>query len=98
MHFLERDAWQTWDYAYRFDAPPQVCERFAIALMERQSFHSPNAIIETSPFTNFPVGSLHFPVWFDVSTVKNGLLISGDKWIYAVVDLDRGRLYYYNSH
>jgi hypothetical protein len=98
VYFLEHNAWQTWDYVYRFDAPPQVCERFAIALMNSQSFHSPNCSIKTSIFTNFPVGSLHFPAWFDVSTVKNGLLISGDDWIYAVIDRDRGRLYYYNSH
>jgi hypothetical protein len=79
-------------------APPQVCERFAVALMKRQSFHSPNCTIKTGAFTSFPVRSHHFPAWFDVSTVKNGLLISGDDWIYAVVDRDRGRLYYYNSY
>ena len=98
VHFLDHNAWQSWDYVYRFDAPPQVCEQFAIALMKRQSIHSPNCTIKTSAFTNFPVGSRHFPTWFDVSTVKDGLLISGDDWIYAVVDRDRGRLYHFNSH
>lgn len=98
VHFREYNAWQTWDYVYRFDAPPQVCERFAIELMKRQSFHGRNCTIKTNAFTKFPVGSRHFPPWFDVSTVKDGLLISADDWIYAVVDRDRGRLYYYNSH
>jgi hypothetical protein len=98
VHFLEYSAWQAWNYAYRFDAPPVVCERFAVGLMKSQSLHSTNCTITTNAFTRFPLLSRHFPDWFDVSTVKNGLLISGDDWIYAVVDLDRGRLYYYDSH
>ena len=34
VHFREYKAWQTWDCVYRFDAPPQVCERFAIELSD----------------------------------------------------------------
>jgi hypothetical protein len=97
VYFYEFNAWQTWNYAYRFDAPAKVCERFAAELMQRQWFQPGTCTIKTNPFTGFPIKS-HLPTWFDVVSVTNGVLLSGSDWIYAVVDQDRGRLYYFNSH
>ena len=98
VHFMEWTAWQSWDYVYRLDAPAEVCERFAIQLMRRQSIRGNNCTIKTNEFTGSFIRSRHFPPRFDVFTVTNGLLITADDWIYAVVDRKRQRLYYYNSH
>jgi hypothetical protein len=95
VQFLEYSAWQSWNYVYKFDAPQLVCQRFAIDLMKRQRR---NCTITTNQFTKFPLGMRDFPSWFDVATVKNGVLFSADNWFYAVVDLERGRLYYYNGN
>lgn len=53
-------------------------------------------MITKEPFVRFPV-SWTFPDWFDVNEVNNGTLITNG-WLYAVVDTDRRRLYYYGSH
>jgi hypothetical protein len=98
VHFYEWTAWQSWSYAYRFDASPEACHAFAVTLMERQSFRRSGAVIKTNVFTKPPVVDLHLPGWFDVTSVTNGTLLTCDDWSYAVVDLDRGRLYYYNSN
>ena len=98
VHFEEWTAWQSWRYAYRFDASPAVCQAFAVTLMERQSLRRSKAVIKTSMFTNVPVIDRHLPTWFDVTSVANGTLLTCDNWSYAVVDLDRGRLYYFNSN
>ena len=97
VFFYEWSAWQSWDYEYRFDATPEICEKFAIDLMTMQSYAKEGPTIIKGEFEQFPIES-EFQPWFDVNSVTNGLLISGDDWIYAVVDRDRGRLYYYNSH
>jgi len=62
--------------------------------MEQQQC-SPKDIVKTS-FTEFPT-SWNFPSWFDVDSVTNGILLTGRDWIYAVIDLDSGNLYYYSS-
>ena len=97
VHFEEHSALYSWDYLYRFDAPPQVCQQFAIELMKRQSHHGENCVIKTNVFSALPVRLPNPPPWFDASTVTNGLLFTADDWFYAVVDLGRGRLYYYNG-
>lgn len=66
-------------------------------LMKDHSFRKGAPKIVKSEFDRFPIES-DFRPWFDVDTVANGELITGDDWIYAVIDRDRGRLYYYNSH
>jgi hypothetical protein len=100
VHFEEYSAWQAWDYLYRFDAAPQVCQRFAIELMKQQSRHRENCAIKTNVFTALParLQLRNPPPWFDVSTVTNGLLFTADDWFYAVVDQGRGRLYYCNYY
>jgi hypothetical protein len=95
--FLEINGWQTWNYSYKFDASPGVCSSFAISLMKQQSLKGTSCTIQSNAFTTFPI-KRHIPPWFDVDSVTNGILYSGDNWIYAVVDTQRGRLYYYNSH
>ena len=97
VHFEEHSGWQSWVYFYRFDAAPQVCQRFAIELMKQQSHRGENCVIKTNVFTTLPLRLRNPPPWFDVSTVTNGLLFTADDWIYAVVDQGRGRLYYYNG-
>ena len=97
VNFHEEGEWQIWKYFYKFDDTPEVCESFAISLMKEQSSKGTNCVITKTQFTRFPVGTA-LPPWFDVSTVTNGILLSGDDWIYAVVDKERGRLYYYNGH
>lgn len=98
VHFEEWTAWQSWRYAYRFDASPAVCQTFAVTLMERQSFRRSGAVITTNIFTKVPVTDRHLPTWFDVTSVTNGTLLICDDWSYAVVDQGRGRLYYYNGN
>jgi hypothetical protein len=98
VYFQEFTAWQSWDYLYRFDAPPQVCQQFAVELMKCQSHRRRNCAIKTNVFTTFPIGLRRPPAWFDVSTVTNGLLLTADDWFYAVIDQSRGRLYYYNGN
>jgi hypothetical protein len=66
--------------------------------MKNQSFQGKDVVIEVSEFEAFPIGSTRFQPWFDVHTVKRGALITADDWIYAAIDYDRNRLYYYNSH
>lgn len=95
VQFREHRAWQSWDYVYKFDAPPPVCQQFAIDLMKRQRR---GCAITTNEFTKFPLSVRGFPSWFDVGTVTNGILLSADNWYYAVVDVERGRLYYYNGN
>ncbi|MCX6917015.1 MAG: hypothetical protein NT167_28915, partial [Verrucomicrobia bacterium] len=64
MHFCEWTAWQSWRYTYRFDASPEVCQAFAVKLMERQSFRRSGAVIKTNIFTEVPVIDRHVPAWF----------------------------------
>jgi hypothetical protein len=97
VHFEEHSGWQSWVYLYRFDAAPEVCQRFAIELMKQQSDRGGNCVIKTNVFTTLPLRLRNPPLWFDVSTVTNGLLFTADDWFYAVVDQGRGRLYYFNG-
>jgi hypothetical protein len=97
IHFFEWTAWQSWRYAYRFDANPDVCQAFAVKLMEQQSFRRSDAAVKTNTFSKVPVIDRHLPAWFDVTSVTNGTLLTDD-WSYAVVDRSRGRLYYFNSY
>jgi hypothetical protein len=97
VHFYKRSGWQSLSYQYRFDAPEQVCKEFAIELMKKQSINDQNAVIKMTEFESFPVNA-NFQSWFDVQNIRNGTLITADDWIYAVIDHDRKRLYYYNSH
>jgi hypothetical protein len=65
--------------------------------MKQQSHRGDNCVIKTNVFTTLPLRLRNPPLWFDVSSVTNGLLFTGDDWIYAVVDQGRGRRYYYNG-
>jgi hypothetical protein len=97
VNFFEHSGFQSWEYMYGFDAPAEVCEEFAVNLMKNQSIWGTKCVIARTPFHEFPI-TTKFPAWFDVSNVQDGILLTGDNWIFAVVDKGRHRLYYYNSH
>jgi hypothetical protein len=52
VYFHEWIAWQSWDYLYRFDAAPQICQQFATGLMKRQSHRTTHFALRISGPTN----------------------------------------------
>lgn len=97
VKFIDKVGWQSRKFVLRLDDTPESCRSFAAALMREQM--GKNIEIKEKAFTKFPVIWNGFPDWFDADeSVENGTLLTGNDWIYAVIDQDRGRLYYYYSH
>lgn len=97
LKLIDKSGWQSRKFVLRFDDSPESCRAFAVSLMKDHM--GQDIEIAEEAFTKFPVSWRGFPEWFDIDrAVKNGTLITGNDWIYAVVDKDRGRLYYYYSH
>lgn len=92
VKFSGDSGWQYWEYNLRFDADPEVCRSFAVQLMIKHGCET-NRIFE-EPFRGH-IFDKRAPSWMKIDQFTNGVLISGGgDWIKAVVDLDRGRLYY----
>ena len=83
VRFYSRSRWQLLRYYYRIDNEPEISIEFAKELMNKAR--------------NGPVLS-NFPSWFNPNSVTDETLITGDDWIYAVVDNKTGRMFYYNGH
>ena len=97
LRFIDKVGWQSRKFVLRMNDTPESCRSFAVSLMKA---HMGQQIeIKEEEFSRFPVIWKGFPSWFDADqSVENGTLITGNDWIYAVVDQNRGRLYYYYSH
>lgn len=97
LRFIDKAGWQSRKFVLRMNDTPESCRSFAVSLMQEQM--GEKIEIKEEDFSSFPVSWKGFPSWFDVDqSVENGTLITGNDWIYAVVDQNRGRLYYYYSH
>lgn len=90
-----RTGWQLLRYYYRIDNEPQVSIDFAKTLMKKS--RGENISIETTEFRSFPISG-NFPSWFNPNSISRGVLITGDDWIYAAINLESGRMFYYNGH
>lgn len=90
-----RTGWQLLRYYYRIDNEPHVSIDFAKTLMKKS--RGENILIEKTDFISFPIKG-HFPSWFNPNSIDRGVLITGDDWIYAAIDLETGRMFYYNGH
>ena len=92
VKFAKNSFWQYWEYNLRFDADPEVCRSFAIDLIVKHGCSTSQIIVEATQGHAF-IGPA--PRWMEANQVTNGILLSGlGGWITAVVDKDRGRLYY----
>lgn len=92
IRFSEKSGWQYWDYRLSFDCDPAVATKFAVELMQRHGIDTNR--IEESRIDSSKAAQLFGGV-FHVAPFTNGVLVSGHNgWINAVVDQDRGRLYY----
>jgi len=95
VQFYKKSGWQLLRYYYSLDNKPSVSIEFAKKLM--RDHLSADIAITLEPFKEFPISG-DFPSWFTPNKVQEGTLISGDDWIYAVVDSGSGHLYYYYGH
>ena len=92
VYFSESAGWQYWNFCLRFDADPKICREYAIQLMIEHGV-SREDIGETT-IQSHDFGKLARR-WMKVEPFEKGILImSKGGWITAVVDQDRGRLYY----
>ena len=95
VRFYSRSGWQLLRYYYRIDNEPEISIEFAKELMNKA--RNGPVLITTEEFTSFPISS-NFPSWLNPNSVTDETLITGDDWIYAVVDNKTGRMFYYNGH
>lgn len=95
VRFHREDGWQFLRYFYRIDNDPSVSKEFARELMKGS--RGQDVVITETPFEKFPITG-DFPSWFVPNTIDEGTLITGDDWIYAVVDKETGRMFYYDGH
>lgn len=93
----EAGLWQSYKLLIVFEAPPEVCLRFARDFLVRDAS---DAISGESEFDRFPVGigTLDsFPSWFNPNTVEDGILFTTKSGRIALVDLN-GMFYYYEFY
>jgi hypothetical protein len=98
VYYMDWVAWQSDLYVYRFDAPTTTCSNFATSLIQMQSFQKQNVDLRVENFTRVPI-SASVPRWFDVSSVKEGTLLTEKGRFpssYAVIDQKRNRVYYFH--
>jgi hypothetical protein len=97
VHFNRYSGWQFMRYYYRIDNDPIVSINFVKSLMDKHLRPWGRIEITEEPFVRFPASGT-FPKWFDPDSITNGILITGNNWIYSVVDTNTGRMFYYYGH
>ena len=90
VRFFERGSWQSFQYYYRIDNEPDICIEFAKKLIMEHGFGKE---ISTQPFTSIPENS-SYPAWFTPNEIDNGIMILGDGFADAYIDMDSDRLYF----
>ncbi|NCC45143.1 MAG: hypothetical protein EOM18_16525 [Clostridia bacterium] len=86
--------------AFRFDAPVQDCLFYAQTIMPDKLVT--NAISKDEQWPNYDIAFEHFGLadvtaWFDVETVTNGFILTGNGNVPWILIDNHGRLYYYRS-
>ena len=95
VRFYVKSGWQLLRYYYRIDNEPEVSIEFAKTLMK--SSRGEHIMIITENFDTFPITG-KFPKWFNPNSIVDGTLVTGDDWIYAVIDNKTGRMFYYDGY